>query len=117
MSWSRVIQDSDEDEPLGDEGVEAPPSPDHHQVQLSSEQQLQNNSDQYVAEHQPNYPIEPPAVQQPSAEPDFGVNFDQFLQSQGASQSTVTLSQRRREERWIPSTADRGVESIGALEL
>ena len=116
MSWDRVIQDSDEDEPLGDDGVEAPDSPGLYQGHESTKQQLQDNSDHYVVEEQANSPIEQPAIQAPTAEPDLGVNFDQFLQSQDTSQSAVTLSQQRREERWIPSTVGGGGGSIGVFE-
>jgi hypothetical protein len=116
MSWDRVIQDSDEDEPLEDDGVEAPVSIDPLQGHESLKQQLMDNSGHHVDEQQPNYPIEHPTVQDVATEPELGVNFDQFLRSQDMSQSAVTLSQQRREERWIPSTGDGGGGSIGALE-
>jgi hypothetical protein len=116
MSWDRVIQDSDEDEPLGDDGVEAPDSLGPYHGHESPKQQLQDNSDHYAVEQQANCPIEQPAVQESDTELDLGVNFDQFLQSQDTSQSAVTLSQHRREERWIPSAVDGGGGSIGMLE-
>ncbi|KAF3384265.1 hypothetical protein F1880_002994 [Penicillium rolfsii] len=114
MSWDRVIQDSDEDEPLGDDGNEASASIDLHQGHESSKQQLPDNSVHYDSKQQAIYPIEHPA-QEVSTGSDLGINFDQFLQSQDMSQSAVTLSQQRREERWIPSTGDGGGESIGAM--
>jgi hypothetical protein len=114
MSWDRVIQDSDEDEPLGDEGFEAPASIDPHQGHESPKQKLQDNLVHHGDEQRANYPIEPHAAQEVGTVPDLGVNFDQFLQSQDMSQSVVTLSQQRREERWIPSTGDGGGGSIGA---
>lgn len=110
MSWDRVIQDSDEDEPLGDDGLEAQVSIDPYQDRESPKQQLPDNSI-----HQADYPIEHQVAQEVGTGSDLGVNFDQFLQSQDISQSAVTLSQQRREERWIPSTGDGGGGSIGAL--
>jgi hypothetical protein len=116
MSWDRVIQDSDEDEPLGDDGLEAqvPASFDPPQVHEASKHQHPDNAGHHAAEQQAHYPIEQATTQEVGAEPDLGINFDQFLQSQ---HSSMTLSQRRREERWIPSTGDGGGGSIGALEL
>lgn len=116
MSWDRVIQDSDEDEPLGDDGVEAEASIDPHQGQEFPNHQSRDNSVHHGDEQQANYPIEHHAAQEVGTGSDLGVNFDQFLQSQDMSQSAVTLSQQRREERWIPSTGDGGGGSIGALE-
>jgi hypothetical protein len=114
MSWDRVIQDSDEDEPLGDDGVEALTSVETLRGRESPKQQLLDNLGHHVDEQQANYPIEQQAAEEAGTEPDLGVNFDQFLQSQDTSQSAVTLSQQRREERWIPSTGDGGGGSIGA---
>lgn len=114
MSWDRVIQDSDEDEPLGDDGVNAPASIETLQGHESPKQQLLDNLGHHVDEQQANYPIEQRAAKEVGTEPDLGVNFDQFLQSQDMSQSAATLSQQRREERWIPSTGDGGGGSIGA---
>jgi hypothetical protein len=116
MSWDRVIQDSDEDEPLGDDGVEVEALIDPHQGHKSPKQQLPDDSVHHGDEQQANYPIEHQAAQEVGAGSDLGVNFDQFLQSQEMSQLAVTLSQQRREERWIPSTGDGGGGSIGALE-
>lgn len=112
MSWDRVIQDSDEDEPLGDDGVEALASVETLRGHKSPKQQLLDNLGHHVDEQQANYPIEQQA-EEVGTEPDLGVNFDQFLQSQDTSQSAVTLSQQRREERWIPSAGDSGGGSIG----
>lgn len=118
MSWDRVIQDSDEDEPLGDDGLEASgPDPGPFEPPLvheASNQQHPDNAGYHVAEQQANYAIERAPTQEVGTEPDLGINFDQFLQSQ---HSSMTLSQQRREERWIPSTGDGGGGSIGASEL
>ncbi|OOQ88496.1 hypothetical protein PEBR_12392 [Penicillium brasilianum] len=113
MSWDRVIQDSDEDEPLGDDGVEALASVETLRGHESPKQQLLDNLGHHIDEQQANYPIEQQAEEVGTE--DLGVNFDQFLQSQDTSQSAVTLSQQRREERWIPSTGDGGGGSIGAM--
>ncbi|KAJ5371305.1 uncharacterized protein N7496_007397 [Penicillium cataractarum] len=115
MSWDRVIQDSDEDEPLGDDGVDAPASIETLQDHECPKQQLLDNLGHHVDEQQANYPIEQQAAEEVGTEPDLGVNFDQFLQSQDMSQSATTLSQQRREERWIPSTGQVGGGSIGAM--
>lgn len=48
-----------------------------------------------------------------NAGPQINVNFDDFLQSQEMAQTSISLSQQRREERWIPSTSDGGDGSIG----
>ncbi len=116
MSWDRVIQDSDEDEPLGDEGLEAPRPAlfEPRQGHEASKQQHPDNAGHHAAEQQANYAIEQATTQEVGAEPDLSINFDQFLQSQ---HSSMTLSQQRREERWIPSTGDGGGGSIGASEL
>lgn len=116
MSWDRVIQDSDEDESLGDDGLEAPgpalfEPPQGHEA---SKLQHPDNVGHHAAEQQANYPTEQATTQEAGAEPDLGINFDQFLQSQ---HSSMTLSQQRREERWIPWTGDGRGGSIGASEL
>lgn len=113
MSWDRVIQDSDEDEPLGDDGVVAPVPIDSPQGHEATKQQLLDNMGHHVVEQQANYPTEHPPAQEVGPDPDLGVNFDQFLQSQ---QSSMTLSQQRREHQWIPSTGDGGGGSIGVSE-
>ncbi|KAJ5098020.1 hypothetical protein N7532_005021 [Penicillium argentinense] len=105
MSWKRVIQDSDEDEPFADDEVKTSFDP----LQGPESPRQQETRDL-------------PAVQQSThrtehagfPEPQLGVNFDQFLQSQDQSQTAVTSSQLQREERWIPSTGDGG-GSIGAM--
>ncbi|KAJ5159564.1 uncharacterized protein N7482_006568 [Penicillium canariense] len=113
MGWDQVIQDSDEDEPLMED--EAPTSIGPLQGHESPKQQLFDNLDCHVAEQQARYPIDQPAAREVSTEPQLSVNFDQFLQSQELSQSAITSSQLRREERWIPSTGDGGGGSIGAM--
>lgn len=105
MSWDRVIQDSDEDEPLIEEDILT--SIDPLQGHESPIQQHYNLG----ANHQEHYPIEHQDV---STEPQLSVNFDQFLQSQEGQHTTLNSSQQRREERWIPSTGEGGVGSIGA---
>ncbi|KAJ6133926.1 hypothetical protein N7523_000248 [Penicillium sp. IBT 18751x] len=106
MSWDRVIQDSDEDEPLIEEQVSTFKEPT--QVHESStHEQYQPGADQ-----QTHYPIEPHDA---SAELQLNVNFDQFLQSQENHHANLNSSQQRREERWIPSIGEGGGGSIGAM--
>ncbi|KAJ5313407.1 uncharacterized protein N7443_000291 [Penicillium atrosanguineum] len=105
MSWDRVIQDSDEDEPLVEE--EASTSIDPPQ---GLESFIQGHHDP-GADQQTHYPIE---HHDASAELQLNVNFDQFLQSQENHRANLNSSQQRREERWIPSTGEGGGGSIGA---
>lgn len=106
MSWDRVIQDSDEDETfLEDEAPtsiasiqdQEPPS-DHEPRDHPADQHTTNHvSEQiYAPEHQ------------------LSVDFDQYLQSQDMPHTSITASQQKREEMWIPPTGDGG-ESIGTL--
>ncbi|KAJ5127905.1 hypothetical protein N7448_008684 [Penicillium atrosanguineum] len=104
MSWDRVIQDSDEDEPLVEE--EASTSIDPPQ---GLESLIQGHHDP-GADQQTHYPIE---HHDASAELQLNVNFDQFLQSQENHRANLNSSQQRREERWIPSTGEGGGGSIG----
>lgn len=108
MSWDRVIQDSDEDEPLVEDDI--PASIDPLQDHDASVHQLHD----HAAIQQDNHRIEYTTTHNASTEPKLSVNFDQFLQSQGASHTGFTSSQQRREERWIPSTSAGGGGSIGA---
>lgn len=106
MSWDRVIQDSDEDEPLVEDEVStsiAPKTdhepPRHHD---SHEDPANQHTTNHVSEHING------------SEPQIGVDFDQFLQSQDARPPSITASQQKREEMWIPATGEGG-ESIGKL--
>lgn len=100
MSCDRVIQDSDEDEPLIEDDFPATNSliggdaPEHH-----------GHGDNAQAKQ--TAPDDAP-------EPALSVNFDQFLQSQDGQHAQPTSSQHQREERWIPSATDAGGGSIGA---
>lgn len=105
MSWARVIQDSDEDEPLVEE--EAPACVDLPGVHELLIQPHHGDG----ADDQTHYPIE---HHDASAELQLNVNFDQFLQSQDNHHATLNSSQLRREEKWIPSTGEGGGGSIGA---
>lgn len=106
MSWDRVIQDSDEDEPLVEDEV----SPTFHQLQDPGLPVPRHHD---ITGPQTNYPMKHTA-QNVSTEIQLCVNFDQFLQSQEGAQASMTLSQQRREDRWIPSTGGGGGGSIGA---
>lgn len=108
MSWDRVIQDSDEDEPLVEDGI--PPSIDPPQ----GDESLTQPDHDIPADHQTRFIAEHTMAQDTSTEPQLGVNFDQFLQSQEGQLIPPTLSQQQREERWIPSTSEGGGGSIGA---
>ncbi|KAJ6095988.1 hypothetical protein N7486_006734 [Penicillium sp. IBT 16267x] len=106
MSWDRVIQDSDEEEPLIEDDFPASPDP------------LQDPDSQIAQHHdhpaqQETYPIER-TVTEGFPGPQLNVNFDQFLQSQGTHAGS-TSSQQQREERWIPSTKKIGGGSISAM--
>lgn len=105
MGWDRVIQDSDEEEPLIEDDFPVSPDP----IQPTQSPVLQHH----------DYPAEPEtttAMRRPSSagfpEPQLNVNFDQFLQSQG-THAASTSSQQQREERWIPSTTEGGGGSMG----
>jgi len=107
MSWDRVIQDSDEEEPLAEE--EIPISihlPQGHEAAV--QQQYDLGADHQAQAH---YPIE---HHDANIEPQLNVNFDHFLQSQEFPHVALNSSQQRREERWIPSTGEGGGGSIGA---
>ncbi|KAI2789460.1 hypothetical protein POX_d04951 [Penicillium oxalicum] len=118
MGWGRVIQDSDEDEPLGEDvAIEASAPHDAGQEHVDSRPDLQAHVHHNAAEQQADYPIERRAERDTPApvEPEMNINFDQFLQSQDTTHSAPTLSQQRREERWIPSATEGGSGSIGAM--
>lgn len=106
MSWARVIQDSDEDEPPVEDDVPIPIDPQPH-----SDHPLEHHHSN--AELQINHPMEH-TTQNSTTGPELDVNFDSFLQSQEVPQAGLTLSQQLREERWIPSTSEGGAGSIGA---
>lgn len=104
-----MIQDSDEDEPLIEDDIPTSTNPQQHPDPPAQQRHDPN------AEPQIDYPMEHMTTQSSSTEPQLNVNFDVFLQSQG-SQAAMTLSQQRREERWIPSTGEGGGGSIGASD-
>lgn len=98
MSWDRVIQDSDEDEPL--EG-DAPPIVAPNQ---RSEPAVQESHDHVPAKLTTHDANEHGSVLGESMLPQLNVNFDEYLQSQERNNAGLSSSQQRREERWIPST-------------
>ncbi|KAJ5953311.1 hypothetical protein N7454_000207 [Penicillium verhagenii] len=106
MGWNRVIQDSDEEEPLIEDDFPASPDP------------LQDPGFSSVQHH--DHPVHQDAhtTEHTFADgfpgPQLNVNFDQFLQSQG-THAASTSSQQQREERWIPSTTEGGGGSINAM--
>lgn len=113
MSWDRVIQDSDEDEPLeGDELEDLPSSVDPLQVPEPAVQQQQYGD--VPAKHTAHNAVnEAPSAPDESMFPQFNVNFDEFLQSQDRSHAMLSSSQQRREEKWIPSNSEGGSGSVG----
>ncbi|KAL6238217.1 hypothetical protein BDW75DRAFT_247632 [Aspergillus navahoensis] len=90
MSFDRIIQDSDDDE----EPFEELPRQQTNRVPVIDDK-MQHDAD-ILQTHDVNHNSH------------IGVNFDAFLQSQGAPQTNLTASQQRREERWIPSTGRAG---------
>ncbi|KAJ5952838.1 uncharacterized protein N7479_011251 [Penicillium vulpinum] len=111
MSLDRIIQDSDEDEPL--EGDDLPTSVKplqpsqpalHQEYQQAPAKQATHNA---VQEHGP-------ALDE-STFSQLNVNFDEFLQSQERNHSMLSSSQQRLEDKWIPSTSDGGSGSVGAM--
>lgn len=105
MGWDRVIQDSDEEEPLIEDGFPASPDP------LQDPQPPKPQHHNHLAQ-QETYPTEH-TVTEGFPGPQLNVNFDQFLQSQGTHTGS-TSSQQQREERWIPSTKEGAGGSISA---
>lgn len=106
MSWDRVIQDSDEDEPFVEDDVSASIAPIQGQEPPPHHEPRDRPADQ----HTTNYDSE----QAYAPEHQLSVDFDQFLQSQDMPHASITASQQKREEMWIPPTGDGG-ESIGTL--
>ncbi|KAJ5083472.1 hypothetical protein N7456_012899 [Penicillium angulare] len=107
MSWDKVIQDSDEDEPLIEDDFPASPDP----LQTTQSPIIQHHD--HPEEKETFIPLQHNA-NQGFPEPQLNVNFDQFLQSQG-THVTSTSSQQQREERWIPATYEGGGGSIGGI--
>jgi len=113
MSWDRVIQDSDEDEPL--EGDDLPTSVAPLQPPQPAMQQQYH--DYVPAKHTTHNVVhEHGSVSYESMFPQLNVNFDEFLQSQERNHAMISSSQQRREERWIPSTSEGESGSVGTLQ-
>lgn len=108
MSWDRVIQDSDEDEPFAEDDIPTSINPLQDQ-----ETPMQQHHEPHPAEQQADYPT----IALDAAEAQLNINFDQYLQSQEATRPMITPSQQQREERWIPPTSETGGGSIGASRL
>ncbi|KAJ5239168.1 hypothetical protein N7468_003787 [Penicillium chermesinum] len=109
MSWDRVIQDSDEEEPLIEDDFPASTDPLQDLGSPANHCDDASNKDPYETVAQADYPV---TEEVPG--PALSVNFDQFLQSQDGTQALSTSSQRQREERWIPSADGGGGGSVGA---
>lgn len=107
MSWDRVIQDSDEEEPLIEDDFPASTDP------LQELESPTDHRDGGDLEHDEpiSHADQMPADGIPDTE--LSVNFDQFIQSQDGAPVLSTLSQHQREERWIPSAGEGEVGSIG----
>ncbi|RJE23975.1 hypothetical protein PHISCL_03681 [Aspergillus sclerotialis] len=100
MSPDRVIQDSDgEVDSLPDDRGPLSPAPEPGQPEDSTINEPTHNS---INHYEPQI-----------SNPD--VNFDQFIQFQDTTQTQVSSSQQRREERWIPSSGVEVGGSIGAV--
>lgn len=109
MSWDRVIQDSDEDEPVEGDGLPPPVEPLQH---LESERQQHDHIPTNYTNHNANQHDSAPDE---SMFPQLNVNFDEFLQSQERNHAALSASQVRREERWIPSTSEGASGSVGMV--
>lgn len=105
MSWDRVIQDSDEEEPLIEDDF--PASTDPLQELESPTDHRDGSNLEY---DEPISHADQPADGIPDT---LSVNFDQFLQSQDGAPVLSTSSQHQREKRWIPSAGEGQVGSIG----
>ncbi|KAJ5525271.1 hypothetical protein N7494_011921 [Penicillium frequentans] len=106
MGWDKVIQDSDEEEPLIEDDFPVSPDP------LQDPEPPTAQHHDHIAQ-QETYPNEHTTTEGFPG-PQLNVNFDQFLQSQGTHTGS-TASQQQREERWIPSTNEGGGGSISAM--
>jgi len=85
MPFDRVIQDSDdEDELLG----EIPPEKTNRAVTNYGEHSGANSS----------------GAQEVNDDSHIAVDFDEYIEPQNVLQRSLTSSQQRREERWIPVT-------------
>ncbi|CAG7953609.1 unnamed protein product [Penicillium olsonii] len=112
MSWDRVIQDSDEDEPIEGDTVPSVVAPNQH-----FEPVMQQHHDHIPAEPTTYNASEHGSAPGENQLPQFNVNFDDFLQSQERHNAAQSSSQQRREERWIPSTegASGSADPSGAM--
>lgn len=108
MSWDRVIQDSDEDEPLEGDGLPPPVEPLQHLESAKQHDHVPANYTNHNANQHDSAPDE-------GIFPRLNVNFDEFLQSQERNHAGLSSSQVRREERWIPSTSEGGSGSVGMV--
>ncbi|KAL4949998.1 hypothetical protein BDW69DRAFT_202458 [Aspergillus filifer] len=100
MSLDRVIQDSDDDEDLGElspERTDRVSVPDN-EIQLQNELKIA----------QPQESVD---------EPHIGVNFDAFIQLPEALHRTLSASQQQREERWIPAEGRPGSSGNTMTEI
>ena len=107
MSWDRVIQDSDEEEPFVEDNTTTSVDPiqDHGPpMQLHCKQPPGEQSADYLIGQ----------TTQDAAEAQLSVNFDQYIPSEEGAHPAITLSQQQREERLIPSTSEGGGGSLGA---
>ncbi|KAJ5295740.1 hypothetical protein PENANT_c001G00091 [Penicillium antarcticum] len=115
MSWDRVIQDSDEDEPLEGEQLEDTPS-SVDPLQAHEPAVQQQHYDGAPAKHAAHNAVnEAPTAADESMFPQFNINFDEFLQSQDRSHAMLSSSQQRREEKWIPSNSEGESGSVGSM--
>lgn len=118
---ARVIQDSDdEDDPLSCE-AQPPPPPTTIARRGSPPEIIAHDGTGEIYKDQ----AQDANANRVSGAEDIGVNFDDFLQSQSQdytshsrhTRDSISSSQQRREERWIPTGSGiaRGSSSIGQL--
>ena len=108
---TRVIQDSDdEDDPLS--CVAQPPPPPPTIVAGRGGPPEDSNENGLVGRNGSVHEGQAQDMNATNGTGEMGINFDDFLQSQQSqdanARGSMSLSQQRREERWIPSGSGSG---------
>jgi len=110
---SRVIQDSDdEDDPLSCEAQPPPPMVSPRRDNRPSNGNWEANASAVDGDNVQNGAVDNRIQKEINNVGDIGVNFDDFLQSQSQDaqrRASISSSQRRREERWIPGGFGNGI--------
>lgn len=122
---SRVIQDSDdEDDPLSCEAQPPAPMVSPRRENRPANSNWEDNASAVNDGNVENDAIDNQIQQEINNVGDISVNFDDFLQSQSQDaqrRASLSSSQQRREERWIPGGFGNGIArgsgSIGKRPL